>query len=422
MKKIKKIKLRKRHKFSIKIKIKKLFNVKKIFMYLILIFSFILIIIFSTKLVLKRRNIEIFGKYYSEFITYKGEIVEKKKLIEDYLSRIKENDRVKYKERFLLYKYFYLDDYSENDQIKSKIKSKFITIMKSEKMNKIEILYLQNNNNFGNNLIAINNVIFYCEVVRCNKILLKDQGTSRKWLITNPINIQKLNLTIMLGTANCNDENVLCFREGFLDPFFVEIVRPQIRTQYLKEELLRNLPNVKTEPNDLYIHIRGGDIFDAHPVVEYAQPPLCFYDKIIEDNKFNNIHIVAMDKRNIMVDTLINKYKKIIFETHDYVYDLSLLVHAYKIAMSVSSFAISAIKFNDNLKDIWEYDIYRLSEKFVFLHHHLYKFDIKFKIHTMKSSDIYADKMFKWENSKSQLDLMINDKCIYDFAITKPNR
>ena len=212
------------------------------------------------------------------------------------------------------------------------------------------------------------------------------------------------------------------FQRGFLDPFYVEIVRPQIRTQYLKEELLRNLPNVKTEPNDLYIHIRGGDIFDAHPVVEYAQPPLCFYDKIIEDNKFNNIYIVAMDKRNIMVDTLINKYKKIIFETHDYVYDLSLLVHAYKIAMSVSSFAISAIKFNDNLKDIWEYDIYRLSEKFVFLHHHLYKFDIKFKIHTMKSSDIYADKMFKWENSRSQLDLMINDKCIYDFVITKPNR
>ena len=116
MKKIKKIKLKKRHKFSIKLKIKKIFNVKKIFTYLILIFSFILIIIFSTKLVLKRRNIEIFGKYYSEFITYRGEIVEKKKLIEDYLSRIKENDRVKYKERFLLYKYFYLDNYLENDQ------------------------------------------------------------------------------------------------------------------------------------------------------------------------------------------------------------------------------------------------------------------------------------------------------------------
>ena len=117
MKKIKKIKLKKRHKFRIKIKIKKSFNVKKLFIYLILIFAFILIIIFSTKFVLKRRNIEIIGKYYSDFITYKGEIVEKKKLIKNYLSRIKENDRVKYKERFLLYKYFYLHDYSENDQV-----------------------------------------------------------------------------------------------------------------------------------------------------------------------------------------------------------------------------------------------------------------------------------------------------------------
>ena len=128
-----------------------------------------------------------------------------------------------------------------------------------------------------------------------------------------------------------------------------------------------------------------------------------------------------MDKKNIIVDALLNKYKQIIFQTHDYKYDLSLLIHAYNIALSVSSFAVSAIKFNDNLKDLWEYDLIRLSEKFLFLHHHLYKFDIKYKIHTMKPSDIYINKMFNWRNEQSQLDLIIKDKCTYDFVITKPN-
>jgi len=51
------------------------------------------------------------------------------------------------------------------------------------------------------------------------------------------------------------------FNRRILIPFFSEVAKPQIRIQYIKEELLRNLPDVKTEPNDLYIHLRGGDIF-----------------------------------------------------------------------------------------------------------------------------------------------------------------
>ena len=39
----------------------------------------------------------------------------------------------------------------------------------------------------------------------------------------------------------------------------------------------------------------------------------------------------------------------------------------------------------------------------------------------MKPSDIYFNKMFNWRNEQSQLDLMIKDKCTYDFVITKPN-
>ena len=88
---------------------------------------------------------------------------------------------------------------------------------------------------------------------------------------------------------------------------------------------------------------------------------------------------------------------------------------------SVSSFVLSSIKFNDNLKNLWEYDIYRLSEKFIQLHHHLYKFDIKYKIYTMKPSDIYADQMYIWTKSESQLKLMIEDSCPYDFVLTKHN-
>ena len=39
----------------------------------------------------------------------------------------------------------------------------------------------------------------------------------------------------------------------------------------------------------------------------------------------------------------------------------------------------------------------------------------------MKPSDAYVDKMFVWSNKKSQLKLMIEDTCPYDFVLTKPN-
>ena len=417
MKKAKLIKLRQRHKSTLK---NKKLRKRPLFQYLIIFFITPILIIFTIKLIFKQNNIEIFGeKYNPETIDYKGEKVQKKKLIEEYLSRITENDNEKLRERNLSYKYLYLDEYNpKNKNVKSKIISNFFIFMKIQKITKFDIFYIKDNNNFGNTLIAINNAIFYCEIIGCNKIILKDHNTYRKWLITNPIYIKKINITIMIGTANCKDSNVLCLEGG---PFYPKFVKPQIKIQYIKEELLRNLPIVKTESNDLYIHLRGGDAFKEHPVPDYPQPPLCFYEKIIDNNKYNNIYIVSMDKKNIIVDALLNKYKQIIFQTHDYKYDLSLLIHAYNIALSVSSFAVSAIKFNDNLKDLWEYDLIRLSEKFLFLHHHLYKFDIKYKIHTMKPSDIYINKMFNWRNEQSQLDLMIKDKCTYDFVITKPN-
>ena len=128
-----------------------------------------------------------------------------------------------------------------------------------------------------------------------------------------------------------------------------------------------------------------------------------------------------MDRKNVILDELINKHKDIIFEQNNYKHDVSLLIHSFNLVASVSTFFISSIKFNDNLKNLWEYDINRLSEKFVGLHHHFYEFEIKYNIYTMKPSDVYAKEMFMWTKSKNQLKLMIEDNCPYDFVLTKPN-
>ena len=72
------------------------------------------------------------------------------------------------------------------------------------------------------------------------------------------------------------------------------------------------------EPNDLIIHIRGGDIFRTFMGRNYAQPPLCYYEKVLNNyHFFKNIYIVSIDHSNIVVDALLDKYKNII----DYTYE-----------------------------------------------------------------------------------------------------
>ena len=397
---MKKIRLIKKH-----IKKKKFYKNTKIYFILILLSLTISITVIIIIIIFFLRKWQIQRKIQNEInnlnmIYYKGELVNRKKLIKDFLSRVSDNNHIVGHEKKKFSKYFYLPEYLNNKNFRYNIKNKFMTMfsnIKKKPINKIETFL-------------------------CNKIILKDHRIKRPWLIKNPIYIKKLNLTIMLGPrVHCDDVTVLCISIATWDPFFPTFVKPQVRIRYIRDELINNLPLVKTEPDELYIHIRGGDVFKKNPSTAYAQPPLCFYEKILDNNKYKNIYILSMDRRNVVLDALMNKYKNIIFNEHKYEYDISLLINAYNLVTSVSSFVISTIKLNDNLKDLWEYDINRLSEKFLFMHHHLYKFDIKYKIHTMKSSDEYAQKMYIWRNTEEQLKLMLEDKCTYDFVLTKTN-
>ena len=391
------------------------------------IYIFVIIIIMTFFLIKIKTNKSSENEINNnDSLLYKGSKIKKNKLLANYLSRISGGEEKIANEKRRFYKYFNLSEYTSDPISQNYFKNQFIgmfaKIKKKKSIKNIETFYVEQYGNFGNNIIILNNIIFCCEIIGCNKIILNYHKT-RKWFIKNPIYIEKLNITIQLGPeVYCGIENVFCIKLDKWDPYYPVFVKPQIRIQYIKEEIVKNLPEVNINSNDLYIHIRGGDIFkhnNASPY--YAQPPLCFYEKIINNNKFNNIYIISQDRRNPVLDALISKHNNIIFKENNYEYDISLLVHAFNLVASVSSFVLSSIKFNDNLKNLWEYDIYRLSEKFIQLHHHLYKFDIKYKIYTLKPSDIYADQMHIWTKSESQLKLMLEDSCPYDFVLTKPN-
>lgn len=183
----------------------------------IIMFFLLLINIFEIKYekyhIVNNKKININNK-----ILYKGKIVLKTDLINEYLSTIS-NDFIssKEEERLDFNSYYYLEDYSKDLFIRSELKKNFlenISKIKNQTIIELETFYLSINAQFGNGLIIINNAIFYCEVVGCHKIILYEKPFGRRWLISKPIYIEQLNITIMQGPkVDCTNNKVLCIYE-----------------------------------------------------------------------------------------------------------------------------------------------------------------------------------------------------------------
>lgn len=189
-----------------------------------------------------------------------------------------------------------------------------------------------------------------------------------------------------------------------------------------REEIMKNLPKTKTHPDDLYIYLRGGDIFrtlnKSNP--NYPQPPFCFYENILRKFKFRKIIIISEDKLNPSFQKLITKYSYIKFNKNNIKNDISYLVNSYNIVSATSSFLISIIKLNYNLKYLWEFDIYKLSERYLHYHYSVYKFPFNYFVYKMNVSEKYKKIMLPFFNSEIQRKLMLEEKCNNNFYIIPP--
>ena len=288
---------------------------------------------------------------------------------------------------------------------------RFLSKYHQRKITSIDSIFLSQHFRFGNQIILINKIIFYCEIIRCKRIILDKNWN---WFIKNKIFYIKYNMTIDLGEiSNYNNSNTLIeYSDNFL--FYLGYIKPEFRVDVLKDELLKNIPKIIINPNDLYIYIRSGDIF-INPNKYYTQPPLCFYETIINNGKFKNIYLIAEDKNNPIIDILLKEYQNIIYYKNQLKLDISYLINAYNIVGAMSTFINVLIRFNDNLKQYWEYNIYSLKSNIIHFHYSCYNFKKKFTVFSMDSSDIYKKIMIPWKNSKIQKDLMLTEKCYKKF-------
>ena len=264
--------------------------------------------------------------------------------------------------------------------------------------------------NFGNLLCTLNKILFYCEIIGCKKILLDKEIF---WFIKNKIKIKNCNITLdIIDKKKFSNSSGIYYSSANLYYYFFKI-KPEIRIHFLRLEIIKNLPKIKTNEKFLYIHIRSGDIYNNTIHSSYAQPPLCFYQNIINFYMFEKIILISNNSLNPVINKLINLYPGIIYKKNSMKEDISYLINAYNIVASISSFLISIIPLNYNLKNIWDYNIYKAEEKYQHFHYDIYKFPYhNLKIFRMNPSSKYNEIMFIWKNNNRQRKLMIKDKCI----------
>ena len=253
--------------------------------------------------------------------------------------------------------------------------------------------------NIGNALIMLNNLINICEKIKCKNIICPIGLDS---IIKKPIVNKDINMTIFPDFYR--DIIKIDLKLSIQTLYYNKYVRKNndMRLGILKDEIISNIPKYIAYPNDLYINIRSGDIFTKAIHPKYSQPPLCFYQKIIKENKYKNIFLLSNGHENPCVDALLKLYPKIKYIHGSPNYDLSVIINSYNLVLPISTFTLTLINLNNNLNNLYFYKI---------IDYNITKTNIT--MHIMNPSSKYTKLMKrKWRNTTEQLKLMLNEDCI----------
>ena len=117
-------------------------------------------------------------------------------------------------------------------------------------------------------------------------------------------------------------------------------------------DVLREL-NINLEQKSqsiVYAHIRGGDVFGWRVHPSYLQPPLWYYNFIID--RYDKCKLIKEDKKNPVVKKL-KSNPKIEDISSTELEDFTLLATSKNLIFSASTFCYSAFLFNENVKTIY---------------------------------------------------------------------
>jgi hypothetical protein len=154
----------------------------------------------------------------------------------------------------------------------------------------------------------------------------------------------------------------------------------------------------------LVIHLRGGDVFGPRKPPSYGQPPLAFYQRILDNERWSAVTVVHQDDKNPVLLPLLERCKarKVPVTTHSgtVVDDIAELLRASTLIAGRGTFMPAVVGLSRNVKRVFHFHD---------------KFSINPPVpgvETIRVSDVqgtYVRDVLSdnWENSDYQRELML---------------
>ena len=132
---------------------------------------------------------------------------------------------------------------------------------------------------------------------------------------------------------------------------------------------------------------------------------------------FSNIYIIANGKENPIISKLLNSYNNIKYFHGTVEEDVAIILSAKNLVLPCSSFSVELIKFSDNLKNVFEYNLLSKIDRNLWHFNDWHLKPLKFNRFIMNPTKEYIEVMKPWRSSKEQLSHMIKEKCFKKFKI-----
>ena len=223
----------------------------------------------------------------------------------------------------------------------------YISRLSSSKLPSVKYIYLNERTRFETFIILLSKTIFFCEILKCKRIIL-----NKHYLFKNNLFYRKYKIHISL--YNFIDYSYLIIDKSLSFIYYVNILNPEIRIKPFLSEVLANIPQYKINPKDIFIYFRNhqSNIFD------HVSPPLCFFESILNSTNTTKIRIISNFDSNPTIEKILSEYNNSVFEQDlSFMDKLGYLSKAYTIISSNDYFIYCIYMINNNLKTVYEFEL-----------------------------------------------------------------
>lgn len=203
----------------------------------------------------------------------------------------------------------------------------------------------------GNNITQIVNAIYFAEYFKIEKIIFP----RHKMFNTCQIELKKY----------INEkQNDKLYRHDFfsrkkickyynIDESIFDNVNTKVGDILKKIFKIKYNEVIDLNDDDLVIHIRSGDVYNKKPHSGWIQPPLIFYEKIIDSKPWKRIFLICEDNKSPIIKPLLNKYDYIHFKLQPLGKDINYILQCKNICFGMGSFIPTLLLMNDHLNTIY---------------------------------------------------------------------